>query len=153
MTGNRDSARGARLRRERELRGWSQADVASKIGVPSPFHVSRWERGVVTPSPRYRQRYCELFDRTAAELGFVSAAGEETGEGTGDRARADDDARRDSRPARRPLPWQYTCPDCGRSIPLSEILPITTVGAAPTRAFGAPTLSLLASCPHCAQLC
>ncbi len=63
--------RGAPLRRERERRGWSQAEVASRIGVPSPFHVSRWERGVVIPSPRYRARYCHLFGKDANELGFV----------------------------------------------------------------------------------
>lgn len=66
-----DNKRGVALRRERERRGWSQADVASRIGAPSPFHVSRWERGVVNPSPRYRQRYCQLFGKDATELGFV----------------------------------------------------------------------------------
>lgn len=64
--------RGAQLRRERELHGWSQAEVASRIGAPSPFHVSRWERGVVVPSPRYRVRFCELFGKDAVELGFVA---------------------------------------------------------------------------------
>jgi predicted ATPase len=62
------------LRRERERRGWSQADVARRIGAPSPEHVSRWERGVVVPSPFYRQRFCHLYAKTAEELGFVSPA-------------------------------------------------------------------------------
>jgi transcriptional regulator with XRE-family HTH domain len=66
------SSCGVALRRERELRGWSQAEVATRIGAPSPFHVSRWERGVVIPSPRYRERYCLLFGRDAVELGFVA---------------------------------------------------------------------------------
>jgi transcriptional regulator with XRE-family HTH domain len=70
------NSRGNALRRERERRGWSQADVAGRIGAPSPHHVSRWERGVVIPSPRYRQRYCQLFGKDATELGFVD--GEET---------------------------------------------------------------------------
>jgi predicted ATPase/transcriptional regulator with XRE-family HTH domain len=62
------------LRRERELRGWSQADVARRIGAPSPGHVSRWERGVVVPSPHYRQRFCRIYGRSAEELGFVVEA-------------------------------------------------------------------------------
>jgi transcriptional regulator with XRE-family HTH domain len=74
-----DSRGGAILRREREQRGWSQADVANRIGAPSPFHVSRWERGVVVPSPRYRERYCRLFAKTAAELGFVAWTAETDG--------------------------------------------------------------------------
>ena len=59
------------LRRERELRGWSQAHVALQIGAPSHAHVSRWECGVVVPSPYYRERFCRLYGRSAAELGFV----------------------------------------------------------------------------------
>jgi transcriptional regulator with XRE-family HTH domain len=76
MRGNLDTTRGARLRYERELRGWSQADVADRLGAPSPFHVSRWERGVVKPSPIYRQRYCQVFEKSALDLGFVAPAGE-----------------------------------------------------------------------------
>ena len=33
------------LRRERELRGWSQGYVAEQIGAPSSSYISRWERG------------------------------------------------------------------------------------------------------------
>ena len=36
-----------RLRRERELRGWSQEDVAKKIGAPDDKTVRRWESGKV----------------------------------------------------------------------------------------------------------
>jgi transcriptional regulator with XRE-family HTH domain len=124
MAGNQDSAHGARLRRERELRGWSQADVADRIGAPSPFHVSRWERGVVTPSPRYRQRYCTLFDKTVVQLGFVDPTVDEL---IDKRSRADVADRPVQGPARLDLPWAYTCPDCGRSIPLAHILPTTAV--------------------------
>ena len=59
------------LRRERELRGWSQAYVARAIGAPSHAHVSRWERGVVVPSPHYLERFCRLFGKSAEELGFI----------------------------------------------------------------------------------
>jgi transcriptional regulator with XRE-family HTH domain len=98
MAGNLDTVCGARLRYERELRGWSQADVADKLGASSPFHVSRWERGVVKPSPMYRQRYCEVFHKSAMDLGFVAPAAQP---GT-------------------PAHHAYTCPDCGRHIDLTE---------------------------------
>jgi tetratricopeptide (TPR) repeat protein/transcriptional regulator with XRE-family HTH domain len=59
------------LRLARELRCWSQEDVAERIGT-SAFTVCRWERGVTTPSPHFRQKLCMLFERTAEGLGFVS---------------------------------------------------------------------------------
>jgi transcriptional regulator with XRE-family HTH domain len=59
------------LRRERELRGWSQQYVAEAIEAPDASYVSRWERGVVSPSPQYRERLCRLFDRNAEELGLL----------------------------------------------------------------------------------
>ena len=64
------------LRRERKLRGWSQADVARHIDVQD-YYVSRWERGEVLPSPYYQQRLCELFSKTAEELGFLQPASKE----------------------------------------------------------------------------
>jgi len=60
-----------RLRRERELRGWSQAELARRLGAPGAAIVSRWERGVVLPSPHYRARLSELFSLDAAQLGFL----------------------------------------------------------------------------------
>lgn len=62
-----------RLRRERELRGWSQKQLGDAIGT-NKIAVSRWEGGITTPSPYFRQRLCELFGRTAAELGFIAEA-------------------------------------------------------------------------------
>jgi transcriptional regulator with XRE-family HTH domain len=59
------------LRRERELRGWSQRYVAEQIEAPSQFYISRWERGVTTPSPYYREKLCRLFEKNAQELGLV----------------------------------------------------------------------------------
>lgn len=58
------------LRLERERRGWSQSDVADRIGLPDWRTVSRWERGVSRPQPHYRQMLCQVFDKTAQELGF-----------------------------------------------------------------------------------
>lgn len=60
----------AQLKRVRELRGWSQEDVAEKIGTTQKI-VSRWERGESMPVPYYRQRLCKLFGKNAAELGFL----------------------------------------------------------------------------------
>jgi transcriptional regulator with XRE-family HTH domain len=58
------------LRLERESRGWSQEDLAEKVGTSQKV-VSRWERGESTPLPYYRQKLCKLFGRNAAELGFL----------------------------------------------------------------------------------
>jgi transcriptional regulator with XRE-family HTH domain len=63
------------LRRERQLRGWSQAYLAEQIGVPD-YYLSRWERGEVLPSPFYQQKLCELFGKTAEELGFLQPVNE-----------------------------------------------------------------------------
>jgi DNA-binding XRE family transcriptional regulator len=64
---------GSRLRRERELRGWSQAELARQIGAPDKSVVGRWERGEVSPSPHYRARLCELFELDAEEFGWLDA--------------------------------------------------------------------------------
>lgn len=61
----------AQLKRERELRGWSQSYVADQIDAPYPYYVSRWENGLMIPSPYYRQKLCELFGKNAQELGLV----------------------------------------------------------------------------------
>jgi transcriptional regulator with XRE-family HTH domain len=59
-----------RLRHERQLRGWSQAHLAAQIDVPD-YYISRWERGEVLPSPYYQQKLCQVFAKTAEELGMV----------------------------------------------------------------------------------
>jgi len=59
------------LQHERERRNWSREYVAQQIGVPEARMVGRWEREGVLPHPRYRQRLCELFGKSARELGFV----------------------------------------------------------------------------------
>jgi transcriptional regulator with XRE-family HTH domain len=38
------------LKVEREARGWTQVEMAQRIGV-SANTVARWERGEVTPNP------------------------------------------------------------------------------------------------------
>jgi tetratricopeptide (TPR) repeat protein/transcriptional regulator with XRE-family HTH domain len=59
-----------RLKAERELRGWSQKDVADQIGADH-YYLSRWERGTAVPSPYYRQKLCALFGKNAKELGLL----------------------------------------------------------------------------------
>ena len=58
------------LRRERELRGWSQSYVAGQISAPASSYIHRWERGLASPSPYYREKLCALFSKNAEELGF-----------------------------------------------------------------------------------
>jgi transcriptional regulator with XRE-family HTH domain/tetratricopeptide (TPR) repeat protein len=75
FTSNKESAMeqkipNQRLKRERELRGWSRAEVARKIGTDERS-IRRWENGDVVPLPYYREKLCKLFEKNAEELGFV----------------------------------------------------------------------------------
>ena len=58
------------LRYERELRGWSQADLAEKLGCETKT-ISRWESEDSLPRPNYRQVLCEIFQKNAEELGLM----------------------------------------------------------------------------------
>ena len=58
------------LRLAREQRGWSQAHVARELGTDAR-NVSRWERGVTSPSSHFRTRLCELFQSDAFTLGLL----------------------------------------------------------------------------------
>src|SRR5690349_10329813 len=73
-----------RLRRQRQLRGWSLDDLAAELcklaaslGEPMPGvnsnMVSRWERGVRSPRPYYVRLLCTLFEQSAEQLGLVEA--------------------------------------------------------------------------------
>lgn len=59
------------LRRLRQERGWTQKDVADRIGAPLDLNVTRWERGTSIPSAYYVQKLCELFGKSASELGLL----------------------------------------------------------------------------------
>lgn len=61
-----------RLRQARELRGWSQAKVAEQVGTDATT-VSRWERGLFSPTPYFRERLCALFGKNAEELGLLES--------------------------------------------------------------------------------
>jgi transcriptional regulator with XRE-family HTH domain len=58
------------LRRERQLRGWSQHRVAELVGTSEDV-VSRWERGERKPSPFFQEKFCLLYGKSAEELGFL----------------------------------------------------------------------------------
>ena len=61
----------SRLKQEREQRGWTQSEVAERIGS-TRINVGRWENGITVPSPYYRQKLGELFGKSIAELGLIS---------------------------------------------------------------------------------
>ena len=58
------------LKNEREQRGWSQARVAEQIGTDAGT-ISRWERGITSPTPYFRERLCLLYGKTTQELGLL----------------------------------------------------------------------------------
>ena len=59
-----------KLKRQRELRGWSRAYVAEGLKVDIKT-VSRWERGESFPQSRYRLDLIEFFRTSAVDLGLV----------------------------------------------------------------------------------
>jgi len=59
------------LRAARQERGWTQKDVADRIGAPLDLNVTRWERGTAKPSAYYVQKLCELFGKSPSELGLL----------------------------------------------------------------------------------
>jgi transcriptional regulator with XRE-family HTH domain len=65
-----------KLQHERELRGWSQQNVAEAIGTDFK-RISAWENGTNQPSPYYRAKLCEIFGKNAQELGFLDQTADE----------------------------------------------------------------------------
>ena len=70
------------LRHQRRLRGWSLEDVADRLhreavtaGEPTlgcdANSVSRWERGVRMPGPRYTRLLCRLYELPVDRLGLI----------------------------------------------------------------------------------
>jgi transcriptional regulator with XRE-family HTH domain len=62
-----------RLKRAREERHLTQAEVAQAIGTSS-FTVSRWELGVQLPQAFFREKLCTLFEMGPQELGLLPEA-------------------------------------------------------------------------------
>jgi tetratricopeptide (TPR) repeat protein/DNA-binding XRE family transcriptional regulator len=60
------------LRRQREWRQMTQAELAEKIGT-SEVNISRWENGTTFPGPYYRRKLCEFFGMSPEELGLAPA--------------------------------------------------------------------------------
>src|SRR5450631_3821920 len=58
------------LRYEREKHGWSQEDVASKIGCDTKT-VARWESGESRPRTYYRQKISKIFGKDLVEFRLV----------------------------------------------------------------------------------
>ncbi len=59
-----------KLQHERELRGWSQARLAEKLGT-TVKRVSLWECGDSVPDRYYQEKLCDLFGKNAFELGLI----------------------------------------------------------------------------------
>jgi tetratricopeptide (TPR) repeat protein/transcriptional regulator with XRE-family HTH domain len=75
MEKSRKGTPNPRLKHERELRGWSQEDVAERIGAAS-LSVRRWEHGTSFPNPYFRQQLSSLFGKNLQELGLIPDQGE-----------------------------------------------------------------------------
>jgi len=60
----------------RKERGWSQQQVADRIGAPHSLYISRWEHGTAFPSAYYLERLCQLFGKSVRELGLSQFEGE-----------------------------------------------------------------------------
>jgi len=69
MNTTRKVASRQRLVAERLRRHWTQLEVADRLGT-TPGNVSRWERGITSPGPYFRRRLCEVFGKSAQELGL-----------------------------------------------------------------------------------
>src|SRR5438128_8230464 len=59
------------LKRARHQRSWTQAELAEQVGATFET-VSRWERGIKAPSAYYRRKLCDVFGKTAEELGLLT---------------------------------------------------------------------------------
>lgn len=58
------------LREERLRRAWTQQDLADQIGT-SVGNISRWERGITSPGPYFRQQLTNLFEKDIEALGLL----------------------------------------------------------------------------------
>lgn len=70
------------LRAARKERGWTQKEVADRIGASLSLNVSRWESGATFPSAYYVEKLCVLFGKSARELGLLQPEKEIKSEAT-----------------------------------------------------------------------
>ena len=74
MLGEAERLRMAKnIRRLREERGWSQEDLAGKLGT-SQENVARWENDRRAVSYKNQQRLCDVFGVNSAELKGLAPA-------------------------------------------------------------------------------
>jgi transcriptional regulator with XRE-family HTH domain len=59
------------LRNMRESQGWTQEELAEKIGTTG-VTISRWESGVTTPNRYFRKKLSLLYGKSIRELGLLS---------------------------------------------------------------------------------
>ena len=64
------------LKAARKERGWTQQQVADRIGAPHSLNISRWESGTAFPSAYYLEQLCHLFGKSIRELGLSQREGE-----------------------------------------------------------------------------
>lgn len=55
------------LKNERVRLSLSQEELAERVGT-TPSNVSRWERGITSPTPFFRRKLCDLFQLQPEEL-------------------------------------------------------------------------------------
>jgi transcriptional regulator with XRE-family HTH domain len=65
-----DASPNALLRRARESQGWTQEELAEKLGTTS-VTISRWESGVTIPGRYFQKKLSNLYGMTIAELGLI----------------------------------------------------------------------------------
>src|SRR5947207_10236152 len=75
ITMGNDSKRNDLLQKARDKRGWTQLELAEKLGAAANT-VRHWESGHA-PSLKLRNRLCALFGMTAEELGLVEESTEQ----------------------------------------------------------------------------
>ncbi len=68
--------RSRRLKCEREQRGWTQSELAERVGT-TQVNISRWEKGITVPGPYYRQKLGEIFGKSIQELDLIPEYSEE----------------------------------------------------------------------------
>src|SRR5260370_42437328 len=67
-----DNTWNKKIKRAREEKGWSQEDLAERIGAKTTQNtISRWENGISKPTPYYRQRLSEILGKSIEELGLL----------------------------------------------------------------------------------
>lgn len=64
-----DTKFGAGIRRARDARGLTQGQLAARVGLSSGLAVSRWERGVTTPTTAHLVEVARVLGTTIDALG------------------------------------------------------------------------------------